>query len=64
MSGINLQELRAQRAMERKMNVEKDHGGIIHSQVQIFVHFSHIILGRSWADHGATMGDHAKHARF
>ena len=22
------------------------------------------ITGRSWADHGATIGDHAKHARF
>ena len=27
-------------------------------------HFPHIITGRSWADHGAIMGDHAKHARF
>ena len=33
-------------------------------QVQMFFHFSHIITGRSWADHGATMGDHANHARF
>ena len=23
-----------------------------------------IITGRSWADNGATIGDHAKHARF
>ena len=35
MSGINLQELRAQRAMERKMNVEKDLGGIIHSGYRV-----------------------------
>ena len=27
-------------------------------------HFPHIITGRSWADHGAAIGDHAKHARF
>ena len=30
----------------------------------IVFHFSHLITGRSWADHGATMGDHARHARF
>ena len=32
-------------------------------QVQLFFILSSIITGRSWADHGATIGDHAKHAR-
>ena len=29
-----------------------------------FFIFPSWITGQSWADHGATMGDHAKHARF
>ena len=33
-------------------------------QLQVHIFVPHIITGRSWADHGATMGDHAKHARF
>ena len=31
---------------------------------KMFFILSSIITGRSWADHGATMGDHAKHSRF